>query len=257
MARRRLARAATSPASMTCMGALPNRDLEAERDFYRRQLAVAFRYSREFYEPLGTVAEQIADTPGLDSILQECPPGSLEAARRIGETAVVLLTRVPTIPLLPSEACGDVAGVRPWWRDLLNYERACFLQLATTAEGPPANRPRRGVSALCMNFGWRVPAVVQRIMGAEAVTEELRQPVTLLFARQSDGTPCVVEVGPNVERVFRATNGLKTPEQIAAAAGLSLEETAGHLEALAGIGAVVLAMSRDEMARLIKRREKQ
>ena len=65
----------------------------------------------------------------------------------------------------------------------------------------------------------------------------------------------VVEVGPDIERIFRATNGLRTVEQIASAAGMSLEDTKESLAALASIGAVVPAMSPEEMARLINKQQ--
>jgi hypothetical protein len=165
--------------------------------------------------------------------------------------AVVLLTRAASHTSPQQDSAGAAPRPGLWWRDLLNYEHACFLLLATRADGPPTNRPRRGLSALCMNFAWQIPAVIQRLEENVAVTEELRRPLTLLFARRPDGHPCVVEVGPNVEKVFRATNGLRTAEQIAATAGVSLEETTTNLQALAAIGAVVHGMSPAEMMRLI------
>jgi hypothetical protein len=242
------------------MSTQPQDSQAAERDFYRQQLSLAFQHSRPFYEPIGTVAEEVVDTPAFAAVLAECAPGSLEAARRMGEMVVVLLSRVPTIALprqqqIQHSPGSEHGGPGPWWRDLLNYERACFLQLATTAVAAPANRPRRGVSTLCMTFAWQVPALIERLKQGAAVTEDLHQPLTLLFARQSEGKLCVVEVGPNVEKVFRATNGLRTAEQIASVAGVSLEQTAQQLEALSSIGAVVPAMSPEEMIRQINARE--
>ncbi len=222
------------------MSALPQDQLA--REFYREQLALSFRYSREFSGPLGSVAETVVDTPEFDAVLRECAPGSLDCARRIGEMVVVRLDRIPTPP-------------GPWWRDLLNYERGYLLQAATTAEGPPTNRPRRGVSALCTNFGWAMPEVLQRLKSGEAVSDDLRRPTTLLFARQADGRVCVVEIGGAVEKVFRATNGLRPFDQIAAAAGVSLADTQHILKSLANIGAIVLAMTPEEMARIIEARE--
>jgi hypothetical protein len=145
----------------------------------------------------------------------------------------------------------------PWWRDLLNYERAWFLQAATTAEGPPTNRPKRGLSAVCMNFSWNMPEAVQQLKNGAPITEALHRPVTLVFARGRDGKVFVVQVSPEVERVFRATNGLRTVEQIATAAGVRMEQTVGIVKALAGVGAIVASMSPEEMTRMIEAREKQ
>ena len=226
------------------MSALPQ-DREAGKDFYRRQLAWAFRHSRPFYEPLGTVSEQVADSDGFAAIVAECAPGSLEAARRIGEMAAVLLGRAPTL-----------TGATPgeWWHELLQYERACFLQMATTVETPPANRPRRGLSALGITFAWQVPAVIKLLERGAPVPDELHRPITLLFSRRASGEACVVEVGDSVERVFRATNGLRTEAQIAAAAGVDAEQAAAILESLTGIGAVVPAASPDQMLRALEGR---
>jgi hypothetical protein len=244
------------------MSALPEDHLAAARDFYRRQLAVSFRHSREFSQSLGSVAEALVDTPEFDAVVRDCTVGSFECARRLAEIAVVRLDRLPGIQGAETPgshiepASADIATARPWWRDLLNYERGCFLQSATTAEGSPTNRPRRGVSSVCMNFAWAVPEIVERIKNGRPVTNDLRRPMMLLFARTADGRVCVVEVGSAVEKVFRATNGLRTIEQIAATAGGGdVEETTEVLQALAGIGAVVLAMSSEEMTRLIEARE--
>lgn len=225
------------------MSALPQDPQGGKREFYREKLALAFRYSREFSEPLGSVAEQIVDSPGFESVLREAAPGSLDCARRIGEMAVVRLDRIPSPP-------------GPWWRDLLNYERSYFLQDATTVEGPPTNRPRRGVSALCTNFSWAMPELLNRLKSGRAVDDELQRPSTLLFSRQANGEVCVVEIGAAVEKVFRSTNGLRTVERIAAAAGVQLDDTRRILQSLAEIGAVVLAMTPEEMTRLIEAREK-
>jgi hypothetical protein len=250
----------SSGASTEEMSALSENHLAGAREFYRRQLAVSFRYSREFSQPLGSVAEALVDTPEFDTVVRDCTVGSFECARRLAEIAVVRLDRLsiqgteaPGSHIEPAKA--DIAAARPWWRDLLNYERGCFLQSATTAEGPPTNRPRRGVSSVCMNFAWAVPEIVEHLKSGRPITDDLLRTITLLFARTADGRVCVVEVGSAVERVFRATNGLRTVEQIAAAAGENVEETTEVLKALAGIGAVVLAMSSEEMARLIEARE--
>ncbi len=232
------------------MSALPNDQLQQAREFYRQHLAASFRYSRQFSQAFGAAAQDVVDSPQFEAMVRESAPGSLECARRVGEMAVVALDRRVAVGAQPS------AGPGAWWRDLLNYERGYFLQVATTAEGPPTNRPRRGVSALCMNFSWNMPEVIERLKQGQAAGDDLRRPVTILFARGAGGQVHVVEVGPDVERVFRATNGLRTLAQIAAAAGVADSETEHILNALAGIGAVVSAMSPEQMTRTIEQREK-
>jgi hypothetical protein len=222
------------------MNAVPATPEEQARDFYRGQLQSSFRWSRPFSSPRGVMAEQIVDTPECESILRECSPGSLDCARRIGELVVVRL---------------DPVAAGPWWRDLLNYERAWFLQSATTAEGPPTNRPRRGVSSMCLSFVWNTPELIKRLQSGQDTPEELRQPVTLVFSRGPEGRVFVAQVSPEIERVFRATNGLRTAEQIARTAGATVDQTLRVLDSLAGIGAVVPAMSPASMIQQIEARE--
>lgn len=62
------------------------------------------------------------DTGLFQNFLEECVLGSLQAARHVGEMAVVHLT-VPNPP----------AG---WWGELLEYEQGFFLQIATADPVP-------------------------------------------------------------------------------------------------------------------------
>jgi hypothetical protein len=236
------------------MSALPENATLPARAFYFPRLAAAFACSRRFSEPLGQVAESVVVSEDFAAIVRECSIGSLEGARRIGELVVVRLDR--TALSFPDSSPVAAAGARGWWRDLLNYERVCFLQAATTAEAPPANRPRRGLSALCMSFSWAVPELIACIHANQSFTAALQRPLTLLFSRKPDGQTGVVEVGSSVEKAFRATNGLRTLEQIAQAAGLDLAETHEILAALTGVGAIVPAMSSEKMLRALGEREK-
>ena len=230
------------------MSARAENTLAAAREFYRQQLRESFRYSRLFSEPRGSVADTVVDTLEFETVLRECPAGSFDCGRRIGEMAVVHLDKAPVLAMQrESEAAHRHIG--EWWHDLLNFECCCFLQGVTTSEGPPSNRPRRGPSAVCTNFSWAISEVVERIRTGRAIENALRRPSTLLFARSRAGRVTVVEVGADIEKIFRATNGLRTVEQIAATAGLALEETNKILAALAGIGAIVPAMSPEEMLR--------
>lgn len=225
------------------MASLPQDRISSARDFYREGLAREFQHTRSFASQTGRRAEDVAATEAFEAVLRECIPGGLDAARRIAEMAFIHLDTAPVNP-------------GPWWRDLCNYERLHFMQAATTDSGPPANRPRRGISAICMNFAWDIPALLERLKSGPAVTDELRRNLTLLFARAPDGKTYVVEVGPPIEKVFRATNGLRTADQIAAAAGMSPHETASILNALAGVGAIVPAKSAEEITEILRQQGK-
>lgn len=225
------------------MATMPEDRFTTEREYYRERLRDSFHYSGEFQPQTGRAAQDVADKPEFDAILRDARAGSLEIARRIGEMAVVHLLTISTPP-------------GSWWRDLINYERGYFLQDATTDPGPPTNRPRRGVSALCTNFTWNMPEIAKRLTQGEPINEDLHRPITLLFSRADSGSVQIVEVGPAVEKVFRMTNGPRTVEQIAAAAEVPLNETEQILKSLAGIGAIVLGKSAEEITRILREQGK-
>jgi len=198
------------------------------RDFYLERLREAFHHTARFAGQTQRTADQIVDTPEFDAILREGKPGSLDAARRIGEMVVVHLDRAPNAPA-------------PWWRDLCLYERGWFLQTATTDAGTATNRPRRGVSALSTVFTWNMPKLLEALQTGATATDALKRQTTLLFSRGAEGKIYVVEIGGNIEKVFRFTNGMRTIPQIAEAAGVSEAEARKTLEALAKIGAIALS----------------
>lgn len=216
------------------MAALPQGPSTAARDFYRDALIRSFHRTGLFAGQVGRTAVDVLDSPKIDMTLRECPVGSLDAARRIGDMVSVHL-----------DAAQNQPG--PWWRELCAHDRNYFLQVATTQQGPPANRPRRGVSAVTARFTWNMPELVKRLESGEAITDELRGSAILLFARGHDGNVRVVEVGTSVEKVFRATNGLRTVEQIASTAEMDVAEVQNVLTALAGIGAIEAAKTQKEM----------
>jgi hypothetical protein len=205
------------------MSTLPNSST-APRDFYRDALAQAFRYSGGFAPQTGRRAEDIVTSPAFQSILADARASSLDLARRIGDLAVVHLSAV-TPP-------------GPWWRDLLAYERAWFLQMASADQRLVTYFLRRGVAATTVNFTWDLPQLLERLRAGESVPESLRRSLTLLFSRAQNGKIYVIELDKPVAAVFRFTNGMRKKEQIAEAAGMPVSEVEEILRALAEIGAV-------------------
>jgi hypothetical protein len=195
------------------------------RRYYRDRLVRSFRYSRLF-ALAGHTAEGVVDAVHFQNFLDECVLGSLEAARRLGEMAVVYLT-VPNAP-------------GPWWGELLEYEQGFFLQAATADHGPPTHVPRRGTSALCSSFHWNLPEILACLKSGQAIGDDLKKDVVLLFSRTVAGKIFVVEVEKTTELVWRDIDGLRGATQIAAAAALPLETVQNILQALSEIGAVVL-----------------
>jgi len=198
------------------------------RRYYRDRLVRSFRYSRLFAQA-GRTAAQVVDTSLFQKFLDECVLGSLEAARRVGEMAVVHLT-VPNPP-------------GPWWGELLEYEQGFFLQAATADHGPLTHVPRHGTSALCRSFHWNLPEILPRVKSGQTIGDDLKKDLVLLFSRTAAGKIYVVEVEKTTELVWRHTDGVRNVGQIAAAAALPVEAVQSTLQALSEIGAVVLPLA--------------
>ena len=191
------------------------------RRYYRDRLARSFRYSRR----LGPAAESIVDAPEFDAFLNDCALGSLAAAERVSDLAINFLNG------------SAVPG--PWWSDLLEYERAFFLQAATTQNGTACQVPQPAASARCRRFSWNLPDLLLRLKAEEAVNDDLRQAVTLLFSRTPHGRIYVVEVDEITAAIFNAVDGQSNPTAIAQAASLPASQVEQSLAALAQIGAVL------------------
>lgn len=194
------------------------------RRYYRDRLVRSFRYTRRFAPQIGRVAEDMVDGTQFHSFLDQCVLGSFAAARQVGEMAVVHLDTAP--------------HPGPWWRDLVEYEYAYFLQAATSEPAARTRRHTRGASAFCQTFAWFLPEILERLRSGQPVNEELRRECTLLFSRTHLGRIFVVELEKGAAAVFRSTNGFRTSEQIAASAGVPVEAVIPLLEQFVEIGAV-------------------
>ena len=194
------------------------------RRYYRDRLARSFRNSRGLRAQTGRSAEEAADLPEFDQFLHTCVLGSLASAQRVGKMACAHLT---------------ANGPGPWWPELIEYEHAYFLQAATAEQRTSAvDRPWPSVSAVCRKFAWALPQMLPRLRAGGLIGDDLQHEATLLFSRTQAGRIYVVEVEPELERVFRSTDGRRTADQIAEAAGIPAEQAGAMLVSLASIGAV-------------------
>lgn len=194
------------------------------RRYYRDRLARSFRYSHRLRAHTHRIAEEIVDGNEFDQFLNECVLGSLEAAQRVGKMTRAHLS--------------SASGPGAWWAELLDYEYFYFLQAATSERAASSERPTPGVSAVCRRFTWALPEMLPRLRAGDAIGEDLRRELALLFSRTHAGRIYVVEVEPEPERVFGATDGQRSVEEIAAVAGVPVEQASEVLRSLAGIGAV-------------------
>ncbi len=194
------------------------------RRYYRDRLIRAFRYSHSLAREIGRTAEDAVKSASFDQYLQQCVMGSFASAQCVAEMAKAQLNQAP--------------APGPWWPELLEYEAAFFLQVATSELESPSERPRRRASAILRDFGWRMPEIMLLIRAHQAITEDLEGPVTLLFSRTEHGRIYVVEVDRNTSAIFSLADGTRSVEEIAAALAIPPPVTQQIVDSLREIGAV-------------------
>ena len=191
------------------------------RRYYRDRLHRSFRYSLLTAPQLP--AAQVVDSLEFDAFLDDCALGSLESAIKVRQLALEHLSKI--------EAAG------PWWRAVLAYEGAFFLQAATSEHSGRTKLPRRGHSAVCLDFAWAIPQVLDHLKRGAAVDDSLLRPMTLIFSRTAEGRIYVVEVDTATAAVFKA---LEQEIDVGSTAGVPPGVAREALIALAGIGAAVI-----------------
>jgi len=191
------------------------------RRYYRDRLHRSCRYS--FLIAPQAAAEQVVDSAEFDAFLDQCALGSLESAVVVRDLALQRL--------------GEIAAPGAWWREVLVYQGAFFLQAATSGRGDAKEMPRRGHSAVCLDFDWAIPQVLDRLKRGAAVDDSLRRPATLVFSRTAEGRIYVMEADAAAAAVFKALKPGIDVERIAGIPATVARET---LASLAAIGAAVI-----------------
>ena len=194
------------------------------RRYYRDRLYRGFRYSAALV-PESHRADQIVDEPRFDSVLAECDLGSLGTAQAVGGMAVASLKPVRQ----------DL-----WWRELLEYERAFFIQLAVSEPEARCAFPQKGRSTLVGAFSFRIPELLESLRSREASSESFQGKIALLFSRTPHGKIYVAELDRAMRSILESIDGASTVDDIAQSVGISPEEARHSLSRLAEFGAVVM-----------------
>jgi hypothetical protein len=196
------------------------------RRYYRDRLQRAFRYSRKWLVDHQEQLGEIVDSPEFDAFLSGCVLGSLTSAREVGEMAMS--------QLLQARAPG------PWWPELLQYEFAFFVQLASSEIESPSETPRVAKSTICSEFSWKMPALLTALKSGQVPDETLRGRTLLLFSRTRHGKIFVVELDAAALALLNAVKGERSIAEIASVARLSEGDARRILTSLKEIGAVLL-----------------
>jgi len=252
----------------------PDSTVERARTFYRKQMENAFAVSAAILSRTpyhrGRTAWDALDAKTVAPFLEEAELGRLESARNIGEQAVARMwTLDPSGALSPLE----------WWRNLLDYEFALFLQLATDPLTRPVMRPLRGTSATLRVYMWDIRATVLK---AGPLSDPMADPQTgqeisrkqshaeglanirlavrgdefdpasfapaipgdrshrLLFSRDAANQVNISEITAPEAALFREVNGKRTIAELAQETGQNEKDVRFALKGFAESGAVLM-----------------
>jgi hypothetical protein len=197
------------------------------RRYYRDRLARGFHYSAALVGKHRS-AEQVADSAEFDPILDRCVLGSLTCSKKVGDLSVSRL-----LPLRSNA----------WWYELLEYERAFFLQLATSEATSAGTIPKRNTSAMIREFRVQIPELLASLRLGNGSPHVSYTRVTLLFSRTTHGKVYVVEPDEKTSAVFRSVDGKSSQQQVASTAAVPQEEIHRIFTSLSDIGSVVLPTS--------------
>jgi len=197
------------------------------RRYYRDRLMRGFRYSRVVGPQ--SPAHAVVESSEFEAILGTCVLGSFETAERVGELALRHLSHN--------------RSEHRWWAELLEYERAFFLQLATSENRTSTALPQKNVSAIMRGFPCSLPELLAALSSSLPKDDGNHDEVTLLFSRTRHGKIYVAELDSSTAAVFQAVDGRASADEIAALCNLSAEENQRILTTLSNIGSVVLAGS--------------
>src|SRR5438105_5141043 len=196
------------------------------RRYYRDRLGRSFRYSAMMLKGVGRRATDVVEAEEFNRVVSSQAMGSLAAAQQIGALTVQHLAR---------------SRNEVWWPALLEYERAHFLQTATSESAHRGQHPRQGLCAVCRQFDWHLPELLQRIKAKQPMDDagNLHRPVTLLFSRTHGGRIIVMEVDGAMAAVFEAVDGERSAAELAELTKISSPVMEQILHSLEEVGAVV------------------
>jgi hypothetical protein len=194
------------------------------RRYYRDRLHRGFHYSSGLLAASDS-AHEIVNTPQFESVLDDCVLGSLTTSEDVGQLAVARLSHL---------------SQESWWKELLQYEFAFFLQLATSEVSDPSPLPIKNTSAIVCHFQIRIPELLSLLKAGHTGSSDLDGETTLLFSRASHGKIYVAEIDEKTAAVYAAVTNTNCAINIAHSCSLPMQEIQRILATLADIGAVVL-----------------
>ncbi len=203
------------------------------RHFYHERIVHFFKYSRALARVTGRRPEALLRQPAFDALLPTVVLGSRDTARAVTELVVAYLG-------------GGATATIPYHADLLRYEGAMMLAEAgprvwrdTGKEEGGKGTPEIAEGTVLLDLTYDLPLVLSKLLRPWTVLPEAPpRPTKLLVARSRHGRVAVARADDAVASILRLTDGFRTVEDLARAAGLRPGELESTLHDLTEIGAV-------------------
>jgi hypothetical protein len=206
------------------------------RHFYYERIAHFFRYSGALARVTGRRPEIALREPPFDALLSTAVLGARDTARAV---AALVVTHV----------AGGAVGAIPYHTDLLRYEETMMVVEAgprvwrDTGKGDGGRgmgtTPELVKGTVLLELDYDVPAVLATLLQPWTTPPDApRQPTKVVVARSRHGRVTVARADDAVASIVRLTDGVRTPEDLARAAGLRPTEVEDTLSGLTEIGAV-------------------
>lgn len=205
------------------------------RHFYYERIVHFFKYSRALTPVTGRRPEAVLRSAGFDALFGSMVLGSRESARAV---AGLVVRHV-------AEARASV----PYLSDLLRYEEAMMVVEAGPrvwgdgGSGEPSGRAGRGPEpvegTVLLSVEYDLPAVLPKLLAPWSDPPEApKQPTRLLVARSPEGRVAVARTTEAVAALVELADGNRTLGELAAGAGLEMQDLSETVQGLVELGAL-------------------
>ena len=213
------------------------------RHFYHERIVHFFRYSGALARVTGRRPEAVLRQPQFDALLSTAVLGARDTARAVAELVVAHVAGGGT----------GGGGAIPYHADLLRYEETMMVveagprvwrEIGKGEAGRGTGAPPELVEGTALlELDYDLPAVLAKLLqpwttSPPSPPEAARRPTKLLVARSRHGRVTVARADEAVASIVRLTDGVRTLEDLARAAGLRPAELEATLSGLTEIGAV-------------------
>lgn len=206
------------------------------RHFYHERIVHFFRYSGALAGVTGRRPEAVLRQPQFDALLSTAVLGARDTTRAVAALAA-------------THVAGGAVSAIPYHADLLRYEETMMVVEAGPrvwrdtgmgdggrGKGTP---PELVEGTALLELAYDLPVALAKLLQPWATPPEApRRPTKLLVARSRHGRVTVARADEAVASIVRLTDGVRTLEDLARAAGLRPPDLEAALSGLTEIGAV-------------------